>query len=505
MKQVILKLPGTIFRVLRIPTRQALSSIFMLSASIVLLPSGVSAQERLEQHFDGVLGTSLDIIIYGENIERMEAAVSSAIDEISRLEDILTTYSDDSDLMQLNTNRSIDAAPTALRDVVMQCEHWFDLSDGNFSCRLGEIVSLWDAAERNQEFPSIVDVLPLARQISESDISIDAEQGAIVLGDAISLDPSGLAKGYIIDRGMEVLQMELPGASAIKLDIGGDAAYWGSPPRENGWQVQVADPAAIADNGNYLTTLALNDRAIATSGHTSRTRTIGSREFSHILVPQRGWPVTNGVYAVVIAPDATTADTVATTLAVQTIGAGLAWVNSLENVEALLIDFDGTQQFSRNWQDYLSEELKRLSNATINFTMNYTIPDIAQRDYERPYLAVWVSTADGRSVKNLLLLGGEERWARENSRWWRSARDLDRNVTRPTRSPGSYQLTWDGRDDTDTAVLPGEYILHVEASREHGGHDYKRVPFMLNEGTITFDEEGGGEVGEFSVSIEMDL
>ncbi|MEX2367298.1 MAG: DUF2271 domain-containing protein, partial [Pseudohongiellaceae bacterium] len=404
--------------------------------------------QRLDQHYDGVLGTSLDLTIYAADLNRMETAAAMVVEEISRLEQILSTYREDSELMQLNRTRSSSQASGTLLDVVRHCEDWFDRTGGNFSCRLGQVLALWDAAEENQQIPSIVNMLPPAKAASEGEITLNPEQQFIELDAAISLEPSGLAKGYIIDKAMALLRRELPQAPAIKVDIGGDASYWGAPPGENGWLVHAADPQAIADNGNYITSVSLNSRAIATSGHTSRTRSIASRQFSHILVPQRGWPVANGIYAVVVAPDALTADAVATALAVQSIGAGIAWVDSVDDVEALLIDTNGTQRASRNWQTLLSEDLLQKANARIELTMNFTIPDINERDYERPYVAVWISDAEGRAIKNLLLLGGEERWARTNSRWWRSASDLRMyNVTRPTRGPGEYQLTWDGRDD----------------------------------------------------------
>ena len=488
---------------------RALSSIFMLIASFVINWSAASfgqAQEVI-QHYDGVLGTSLDITVYAPDQTNTAAAIDTALAEIARLEQMLTTYDDTSELMQLNVSRSTDSAPQPLVEVVSACEEWLAQTEGNFSCRLGAVVDFWDNAEETQQVPSRQDLSPIARDANRAELIINAEQNQIQLGDGIKLDPSGLAKGYIIDRAMAVLRNQIPDATAIKVDIGGDASYWGLPPDSDGWEVMVANPESSADNGDFITSILLDSKAVATSGHNSRKRQILMREFSHIFTPQTGWPVFSGLYAVVIADDAITADAVATTLSALPIADALSTIEALPGVEALLVDESGAQRTSSGWNGYLSKELLLLSNADFKLTLDYSIPSQGERGYERPYVAIWVSTMDNTAIKNLILFGGEQRWAGSNQRWWRyagrSASVEKINVTRPTRGPGEYQLVWDGRDDSGTLIQPGDYLLHVEASREHGGHSYRNVRFKFEEGTQVIEQEQFGEVGAFKVTVEM--
>jgi thiamine biosynthesis lipoprotein len=484
---------------------QGLSSILLLTASLV--PVLASAQD-LSRHYEEVLGTSLDISIYVNDQSNAEAAIDAAVAEIARLEQALSTYREDSELMQLNLSRSSDSASQALLDVLASCEEWIDRSQGTFSCRLGQVIDFWDAAEEAQQVPTRNDALAVARAARIGEISIDAN--SIRLDEGIDVEPSGLAKGYIIDKGMEVLRRELPEAAAIKLDIGGDSVYWGTPPGEDGWDVMVADPKSVSDNDNFISSLSLNSKAIATSGHDSRTRQILMREFSHIIIPQSGWPVFNGIYTVVIADDAITADAVATSLSVLNTQDALTLVESLPGIEALMIDKSGSQVISSGWNQYLSEELQQLNNANFNLTLDYSVPSReGNGTYHRPYVAIWISDIDEVAIKNLLLLGTEERWAGTNSRWWRRAgrrSTLEKNnVTRPTRAPGEYTLTWDGRDDNGNLLQPGTYLLHVEASREDGGHNHRSVEFTMSEGSQSFEQDRFGEVGAFKVNIEMSL
>jgi len=487
--------------------RPAWPCLLLLSTSLAwpIIAAEPDLVVRLDQHYDGVLGTSLDLTLFATDIAQMESAAAAALAEIARLEQILSTWLPTSELMQLNAAGTTTAASAELLEVASLCEDWFQRTAGSFSCRLGAIFARWDAAEREQTMPLVSAMLPLARAANTATIAIDSARSSIAIDPAFGFDPTGLAKGYIIDRAMAVLRAALPEAKALKLDIGGDASYWGSPPAEQGWLVQVADPQSTADNAGFLTSLGLTSMAVATSGHSSRVRDINGRAFSHILDPRRGWPVANGLYAVVLADAATTADALATALAAQSLDAALALANSLPGVAALLVAPDGTQRSTANWQDYLSADQQRQAAASVQLTLEYTIPDLNERGYERPYVAIWISDARGNAIRNLLLLGGEQNWARTNTRWWNSTRQRMDSVTRPTRGPGQYQLVWDGRDETGAVLPQGEYLLHLEASREDGGHNYKRASLNLAEGTQTLTDPGAGELGPFTATLTVSI
>ncbi len=490
-----------------LPAKATLSGILLLSASFLLLLSTTAQAQPLQAHFDNVLGTSLDISIHHGDGAAAEAAMLAALEEIRRLESILSNWQDNSEIGRLNRTQHINDAAPELIAVLQLCEDWHGRSDAALSCRLGRMIGEWQDAEAVQELPLRSGLLQTARAANQGSIRIDGS--AISIDDSIVLDVGGIAKGYIIDRALAVMQTILPDAAAIRIDIGGDAVYHGSPPGSEGWQVAVADPLAPADNAGFITRLSLNSMAVASSGHHSRSRTIRNRSFSHILSPQTGWPIISGVSAVVVAADAATADAVATALAVKNLNDGIDWVNSLDGVEALLLDAAGRQLPSNGWRRYLSEDLQQQGDASISMDIRYTLPEFDSGGYYRPYVAIWVSDAEQRVIKNLLLLGLDEQWARTNTRWWRRSGRAGTpdsfNVTRPTRGPGEYQLHWDGIDDHGVALTGGHYILHLEASRENAGVSYQSIPFSLEPGEQLFTTEGEGELGPTRVQLRMNL
>ncbi len=75
------------------------------------------------------------------------------------------------------------------------------------------------------------------------------------------------------------------------------------------------------------------------------------------------------------------------------------------------------------------------------------------------------------------------------------------HIAKPTRPPGRYELSWDGVDDHGRPVEQGDYILHVEASREHGGHQYEKIPLTLRDEALKERVAAGSELGQINITF----
>jgi len=479
----------------------------LLLLTLWALPAHAQDKQRFNAHYDNVLGTSLDVTIMADQADA-EQAVSELIVEIAKLESILSTWRPDSEISQLNKHRTaVKLAPQVI-DVIELCQQWFKKSSQHFSCKMGKLKQMWQHAKRTGEIPSRIDTRYRARDINDQKIVIDIAQNSVSLGQDIALDVDGIAKGYIIDTALDFLKDKLPNAQKIKVDIGGDAAYY-SADQQDKWLVGVNQSSINDLNSSRkdIDHLALSNVAIASSGHNNRGFSIKHRQFSHILTPRDGWPVIDGVYATVIAPDATTADAVATALTVKTLAQGIDWVNSLDNVEAILQLPSGVWQASDKWHSLVKHNANEDLQRPIALSVTYAIKNIVAKEYNRPYVAIWLTNDKREKVRDLLLLGTSTRWARENSRWWRSRTAIDHQLlldglARQTRRPGEYQINWDGFDDNGTYAAHGTYTLHIEASREKGSHDYLRVKFEHNAQSTrqTITNQGSHEIGQFSLT-----
>lgn len=475
-------------------TRRWLAAWLLAGVPLV----AIGAQQTLvEVQRQDVLGTSFRMWVRAQP-EQAQAAATAALEEIARLDGVLSAWRDDSDLSRFNSAQASQSIPGELREVLVECERWRERTGGAFSCRVGGSRAKWRQAEAAQTVPDRAGLRQHARAQESADFDPSADPLSRPSG--LLIDVDGLAKGYILDRALGRAREVAPDASGIAIDIGGDGVYWGEPGPGDPWQVAVADPARVADNLPVTEVLALRSRAVAASGHGSRGFRIGRRHFSHVLDPRSGWPLAFAPSAVVVAETGTQADALATALTVMPIRSGLALVESLDGVEALVTSESGVAFASSGWHAWLLT-LDGQPGVSVagGVRIEYQIPEVAAERYRRPYLAIWVSATDGRPLRQLLVLGDRARWLTELPAWWRHYARNDppavHGLARPTRAPGSYTLRWDGRDDRGRALPPGDYLLQVEAAREHGGHELLSLPFEFGPAMPRQEHSGRDEVG----------
>lgn len=459
----------------------------------------VQAADVQRYQRENVLGTSFEMSVVGTSEDASAAALNAVLAEVERLDAVLNTWGRESELAHVNA--SAHAVLSAeLRALLQQCEYWREHSEGAFSCRLGEVIEQWKAAAAAASataLPNRVEMRRLARGIAQ--FEPDLQAASVERPEGLRWQVDGIAKGYILDRALQRARAAAPHALGIKLDIGGDAVYWGTAEHARPWRVGVANPLAPRDNGAPLASLSLQSKAIASSGHRSRGYSIGRRQFSHIIDPSDGWPVQYPPSATVVADDAVTADALATALSVMPIREGMAWVERLQGVEALIVSERGVPFASSGWHALLAPESVSEPAWETPLLIDYEIPVQPEERYRRPYLALWIATPDGSPVRQLLVLGDRSRYLRELPQWWRHyGRDDEaavHGIARPTRLPGHYSLVWDGRDDLGRPQPPGEYRIEVEAAREHGGRQRLSLAFASGDGGAVHAARAGDELG----------
>ncbi len=152
----------------------------------------------------------------------------------------------------------------------------------------------------------------------------------------LTLDLCGIAKGRALDRAIELARGL--GLDDILIDLGGELGGLGRHPSGRTWQVAVEDPLSGTAPAALLHLPA--GMAVATSGLSVQSYTLGTRIWGHIIDPARRSPVNGQLRSVtVLADDAMTADGWATALfaAGDADGPELARANAI----AALFLFDG--------------------------------------------------------------------------------------------------------------------------------------------------------------------
>ncbi len=479
---------------------------------VAAMPTAARGQtpppEPIRFHHDHVLGTSLDLSVIATDPAEAEAVELAVLREIERLNQVLNTWDENSQISLLNRQDTPLVVSPALAEVLWEAEQWRRRSDGAFNPAIGPAFDRWERAAKEGKVPSDDELSDLARQINRPSVRIDRDTRLATRLAAGPLRIDGLAKGYILDRAVTVAAQASPGVSAILLDIGGDMRAWHRPGHAHVWQIAITNPQAPADNDAPLTTLKLSRGGIATSGPYARGFDVGDQHFSHILDPRTARPVDVVLSVTVLAEQTVTADAVATAVSVLGVADGLALLNRLPGVEGLLVDREGRVAASKAWPEDAMPDAPAIPDAkgpgAAAFNIALELPALDVRRYLRPYVAVWITDAQDQIVSVPALWGDDPKYHRDLRQWTRAARELDQEkidaVTRATRQPGSYSLSWDGRGFDGKTLATGDYTLHVEAAREKGGREQVSVPFKIGKAAAKAEATGKSELGAISIT-----
>lgn len=478
----------------------------LVSASVSAGLSGDADSKAHRFHADNILGTSFVMTVRAPQLQA-KAARDAVFAEIDRLQQVLSHYDKRTEISRVNQADGRFNPSAELIAVVSLCEQWRHALPRGFSCRMGQVVDRWQVYQQQQQTPQRKTIRDLARRAATSDYSID-DFKAGTSNDDFNWRLDGLAKGYILDRAMQVAKKTASSASAIAIDIGGDGVYWQAS-QQVPWQVGLANPLAMDDRGqNRLGLLRIDNGAVAYSGHNSRTVDIVGRRYSHILVPRDGWPTTYPVTAIVYADTAVKADALATAFAAMEVADVMAWLAHHKEVAALLILPSGRQVASPNWFERFSPAESNGARVTVSGDIRFELPRIHVANARRPYVALWIQNDERKVVKHLLLLGDSDQWMRENRLWWRLAGRRDDSLlagfARPTRRAGQYDLHWNGLDDYGKPLSAGDYALVLEVSREHGGREVLRIPFTPSRALNLTKKKGKTEIGFLTFQLTQE-
>ena len=318
---------------------------------LLLLPSVVAgwAAAGLADELDGTryqgsrrsMGVTWRVSLFAADAAEATACVTAALDEVSRLEGILSDYQSASELCQLSR-----AAPTAqpipvgadLWQVLVQAVALRDRSGGAFDPTVGPLTTLWRQARRSGRLPTAGKLAAARQAVGPETLSLaESQQAVSLLRPDMRLDLGGIGMGYAIDRALAVLRER--GITVAMVDASGDIGVIGCPPGSIGWRIEL-DPLGRRggqESANAPTVLTLVDAAITTSGDAFQAVSIDGVRYSHIVDPRTGLGVVGPTGVTVIAPTGTQADALATTLSVLGPQEGLPMVEATPGAAARFV------------------------------------------------------------------------------------------------------------------------------------------------------------------------
>ncbi len=278
-----------------------------------------------------------------------ENTAGESLAEMERLNVIFDRFDSRSEVARINAGAGswVEVGPEML-DLLSQVAEMDESIRDLFDITVGPLMDVWGFGQDDQKVPDQKDLDRALSLVDGTQFVVDFDGGRVMLAQAgMTLDLGGVAKGYIVDRAVSVLRDG--GVKEGLIEVGGDVYVIGQRPGGDAWRIGVQNPR---QGGAILGVLHLKDQAVATSGDYQRYFIDNNGErYHHILDPRTGYPPDTVISVTVVGATVTQTDILSTAIFLMGPQEGLAYIESLDGVEGIIIDSSETMFVSQGLRD----------------------------------------------------------------------------------------------------------------------------------------------------------
>ena len=319
---------------------------------LVLSIIAFSAHSNAEWHSQsaGIMGTNIYAELWHDDPEFAEKALGTVMREMERINQMMSSYIDTSELSLINANAG--KAPYSISremfDLLALSIRFSEITDGAFDITYASVGFLYDY--RAKQRPSKEQIAPLLAAINYKHIVLEQSNNqnkrTVYFSDPrVKIDLGGIAKGYAVDNAIK--HLENLGIEYALVTAGGDTRLLGDR-QGKPWIVGIRDPR---DRDKQAVVIPLFDTAMSTSGDYERFFEEDGQRYHHILSPKTGQS-THSVQSVsIIGPESVYNDALSTAVFVMGLADGLGMINGLPDFEAVVMDNKRRMHYSQGLQN----------------------------------------------------------------------------------------------------------------------------------------------------------
>ena len=296
------------------------------------------------------MDTYMTLTAYGNNADE---ALNEAEAEIERLDALLSTGDENSEIYALNQNGTgtISEDTEILLD---ESEKLYTDTNGVFDITIYPVMDAWGFTTQNYRIPSDAELTGLLKNVDASRIQYNKDEKKVTLPADVKIDFGGIAKGYTSSKIMDIYKKCKVTSGMVSL--GGNVQLLGAKPDGSSWRIAVQSPD---DTNDYLGVLEAKDKAVITSGGYERYFEENGTTYHHIIDPATGYPARSGLKSVtIVSDDGTLADGLSTSLFI--MGKDKAcdfWKEHSDKFDMILMTVDNELYVSEGIADVFSSDL----------------------------------------------------------------------------------------------------------------------------------------------------
>lgn len=290
-----------------------------------------------------LLGTVVEIQVRDKDELEAENAITKAFAEVKRIDNLFTTFNQESPVWKINNSSDpVVNIDNEIYKLLVLCDSVTKITDGSFDVSLDNLTRVWGFYTDNPLLPSKAAIDSALENSGWMNVKLIGDN-TIIKKKNVGLNFGAIAKGYAVDRAIEILQ-----TSAIEsalVNAGGEIKVIGKD-----WKVGIQHPR---DERDIIAVIRLDNNSVATSGDYEQFFEKDGIRYHHILNPQNGYPARELQSVTIINQSNTFADALATAVFVMGKEKGMKIIETLNDTEAMIIDDEGKIYYSSGFKKYL--------------------------------------------------------------------------------------------------------------------------------------------------------
>ena len=290
------------------------------------------------------MDTYMTMTAYGDSGQE---AVDAAAEEIIRIENLVSTGLEDSEIAAINRDGAGNVSKDTEEMIRKSMELYKD-TDGLFDITIYPVMKAWGFTTGDFRIPEKTELQTLLSSMGADRISIDTGGETVSVDDHTEIDLRAIAMSYTSAKVMD--DFAEYGVTSGVVSLGGNVQTLGVKTDGSKWRVAVEDPNG---EGDYIGVLSVEDKAVITSGGYERYFEENGKTYHHIIDPRTGYPAESGLTSVtIISDDGMLADGLSTSLFIMGKEKSVSfWKEHSDEFDMVLVDEDGNIYVSEGAED----------------------------------------------------------------------------------------------------------------------------------------------------------
>ncbi len=292
------------------------------------------------------MGSRFDITIVAKDAAAAEKYIDTVINEVARIENLISDWIPASQVSQVNSNAGIQPIKVdkEVFELTKRAIHFSQITNGAFDISFAAMDRIWKFDGSMTAMPTPEAIKKSVAKVGYKNIVLDSVQLTIFLKlPGMKIGFGALGEGYAADRCKEMMLAR--GIKAGIVNGSGDMNTWGKQPGGKYWNIGITNPLR---KDKLFAVVPLKQGAVVTSGSYEKFVVFNGKRYSHIINPSTGYPATGLCSVTVFGPSAEMANGFSTSLMVLGKQAGLALLAKYPRYSCIMVTDEGKVVTSKN-------------------------------------------------------------------------------------------------------------------------------------------------------------